>query len=164
MSPLVPATHSLTSTQIYTDWIYLWWVAYTSKMHGHLYIILKESIKYIPVLGTGMMFYGFIFLSRKWSKDKERFQYRLRKLSNSHQGPMSGSSFLDPMWLLIFPEGTNLSDNGRAGSKRWADKNGIPDLRHAMLPRSTGLLFCLQELEQTVGYMYDCTVAYEGVP
>ncbi|KAL5425114.1 hypothetical protein PMIN04_002777 [Paraphaeosphaeria minitans] len=150
--------------QIYTDWVYLWWVAYTNKMHGHLYIILKESIKYIPVLGTGMMFYGFIFLSRKWAKDKERFQYRLRKLSSAHQCPMSGSSYLDPMWLLIFPEGTNLSDNGRAGSKKWADKNGIPDLKHAMLPRSTGLLFCLQELEKTVGYMYDCTVAYEGVP
>ena len=75
--------------------MYLWWVAYTSKMHGHLYIILKESIKYIPVLGTGMMFYGFIFLSRKWAKDKERFMYRLRKLSSHHQGPMSGSSFLD---------------------------------------------------------------------
>ncbi|KAL1608106.1 hypothetical protein SLS60_003045 [Paraconiothyrium brasiliense] len=150
--------------RIYTDWVYLWWVAYTNKMHGHLYIILKESIKYIPVLGTGMMFYGFIFLSRKWAKDKERFQYRLRKLSSSHQGPMSGSSFLDPMWLLIFPEGTNLSDNGRANSKKWADKNGIEDLRHAMLPRSTGLLFCLQELEKTVDYMYDCTVAYEGVP
>ena len=42
-------------------------------MHGHLYIILKESIKYIPFLGTGMMMYGFIFLSRKWATDKERF-------------------------------------------------------------------------------------------
>jgi 1-acyl-sn-glycerol-3-phosphate acyltransferase len=53
-------------------------------MHGHLYIILKESIKYIPILGSGMMFFGFIFLSRKWSTDKERFRYRLKKLSTSH--------------------------------------------------------------------------------
>jgi lysocardiolipin and lysophospholipid acyltransferase len=102
-------------------------------MHGHIYIILKESIKYIPVLGTGMMFYGFIFLSRKWAKDKDRFQHRLKKLSTSHGGPLSGSQALDPMWLLIFPEGT-------------------------------GLLFCLQELEKTVDWVYDCTVAYEGVP
>jgi lysocardiolipin and lysophospholipid acyltransferase len=133
-------------------------------MHGHLYIILKESIKYIPILGVGMQFYGFIFLSRKWATDKIRFQYRLRKLSTHHTGPMSGSSYLDPMWLLIFPEGTNLSDNGRDSSKRWADKNGIADLQHCMLPRSTGLVYCLSELEKTVEYMYDCTVAYEGVP
>ncbi|KAF2181631.1 acyltransferase-domain-containing protein [Zopfia rhizophila CBS 207.26] len=150
--------------QIYTDWIYLWWVAYTSKMHGHLYIILKESIKYIPLLGQGMMFYGFIFLSRKWAKDKERFKYRLQKLNGNHSGPPYGTQTLDPMWLLIFPEGTNLSSNGRVSSKKWADKTQIEDLRHALLPRSTGLLFCLQELRKTVDYMYDCTVAYEGVP
>jgi 1-acyl-sn-glycerol-3-phosphate acyltransferase len=150
--------------QIYTDWIYLWWIAYTSKMHGHIYIILKESIKYIPIMGTGMMFYGFIFLSRKWAKDKERFQYRLRKLNSSHSGPLSGSQGLDPMWLLIFPEGTNLSANGRESSRKWAEKNNIADLKHAMLPRSTGLLYCLSELRSTTEWMYDCTVAYEGVP
>ncbi|KAF2868493.1 acyltransferase-domain-containing protein [Massariosphaeria phaeospora] len=154
----------ISNHQIYTDWVYLWWIAYTSRMHGHLYIILKESIRYIPILGTGMMFYGFIFLSRKWSKDKERFQHRLRRLSQSHNGPLSGSQGLDPMWLLIFPEGTNLSSNGRESSKKWADKNGIEDMRHALLPRSTGLLFCLSELQSTTEYMYDCTVAYEGVP
>ncbi|KAL5119104.1 hypothetical protein ACEQ8H_003028 [Pleosporales sp. CAS-2024a] len=154
----------ISNHQIYTDWVYLWWIAYTSSMHGHLYIILKESIKYIPLLGTGMMFYGFIFLSRKWATDKERFRYRLKKLSSSHSGSLSGTSGLDPMWLLIFPEGTNLSDNGRVASKNWADKNKMPDLRHTLLPRSTGLHFSLQELHGTVEYLYDCTLAYEGVP
>ena len=135
-------------------------------MHGHLYIILKESIKYIPILGTGMMFYGFIFLSRKWSTDKERFQYRLKKLSTRQEAAVTGANpkGLNPMWLLIFPEGTNLSNNGRKASKKWADKNEIPDLKHALLPRSTGLSYCLQELRDTVDYMYDCTLAYEGVP
>jgi lysocardiolipin and lysophospholipid acyltransferase len=135
-------------------------------MHGHLYIILKESIKYIPVLGTGMMMYGFIFLSRKWATDKERFQYRLKKLSTRHEAAVSdfNPKGLNPMWLLIFPEGTNLSNNGRVASAKWAAKNNMPDLRHALLPRSTGLSYCLQELRDTVDYMYDCTVAYEGVP
>jgi len=156
----------ISNHQIYTDWIYLWWIAYTSKMHGHLYIILKESIKYIPVLGTGMMMYGFIFLSRKWATDKERFQYRLKKLSTRHEAAVSASNpkGLNPMWLLIFPEGTNLSSNGRVASAKWAAKNNMPDLRHALLPRSTGLSYCLQELRDTVDFMYDCTVAYEGVP
>lgn len=133
-------------------------------MHGHLYIILKESLKYIPVVGWGMRLYGFIFLSRKWATDKERFQHRLEKLNSSHSGPLSGSKGLDPMWLLIFPEGTNLSINGRVASQKWAEKNQMEDLRHALLPRSTGLLFCLQQLKGTVDYLYDCTVAYEGVP
>lgn len=150
--------------QIYTDWIYLWWIAYTNRMHGHIYIILKESLKWIPIVGTGMMFYSFVFLSRKWETDRPRFAHRLQKLKARHHGPMSGSDDLDPMWLLIFPEGTNLSKNGRAKSQNWSEKSGIPDLRHLLLPRKTGLMFCLDELGDTVEWIYDCTVSYEGVP
>ena len=151
--------------QIYTDWLYLWWIAYTSKMHGHLYIILKESLKYIPIIGPGMMFYGFIFMARNWVKDKSRLQHRLQTLNKgSHSGPLSGSQHLDPMWLMIFPEGTNLSANTQNGSARWAEKKGVPNLQHQLLPRSTGLHFCLQELKNTVEWVYDCTVAYEGIP
>ncbi|KAI9862972.1 MAG: hypothetical protein M1813_004145 [Trichoglossum hirsutum] len=150
--------------QLYSDWLYLWWIAYTSSMHGHIFIILKESLKYIPVIGPGMMFYGFIFLARKWATDKPRFEHRLQKLKSSHSGPLSGSRGLDPMWLMIFPEGTNLSFNGRVSSAKWAEKQGMKDLKHQLLPRSTGLLFCLRELKGTVDWVYDCTVAYEGIP
>ena len=132
-------------------------------MHGHIYIILKESLKYLPIIGPGMMFYGFIFLARNWTKDKPRFAHRLQKLKSQHTGPLSGSGYLDPMWLMMFPEGTNLSNNGRARSAKWAEKQGYPDLRHQLLPRSTGLLFCLQEVKGTVDWVYDCTVAYEGI-
>ena len=151
--------------QIYTDWLYLWWIAYTNKMHGHIYIILKESLKYIPFAGLGMMFYGFIFMARNWTKDKSRLHHRLQILNKgSHGGLMSGNHRLDPMWLLIFPEGTNLSGNTHNGSQKWAEKQGVQNLQHALLPRSTGLQFCLQELKTTVDWVYDCTVAYEGIP
>lgn len=154
----------ITNHQLYSDWLYLWWAAYASKMHGHVYIILKESLKYVPVLGPGMMFYGFVFMARNWARDKPRLQHRLQKLKGRHRGPLSGSQALDPMWLMIFPEGTNLSANGRKSSKKWAEKQGLQDLQHLLLPRSTGLLYCLQELQSTVDWVYDCTVAYEGIP
>ncbi|KAL8692252.1 MAG: hypothetical protein Q9218_002686 [Villophora microphyllina] len=154
--------------QLYSDWLYLWWIAYTSNMHGHVFIILKESLKYIPVIGPGMMFYGFIFMARNWVKDRPRMQHRLQKLAKSrHGGPLSGArgrESLDPMWLMIYPEGTNLSGNTRKGSAKWAAKQGIKDFEHVLLPRSTGLLYCLQELKGTVEWIYDCTVAYEGIP
>ena len=152
------------ATKIYTDWLYLWWTAYTARMHGHLYIILKESLKYIPLLGPGMMFFSFVFLSRNWAHDKPRFQYRLRKLKSRHRGQKGEDQVLDPMWLLLFPEGTNISKNGRAKSKAWAEKSGQADLEHCLLPRSTGLFFCLEELGDTVEWVYDCTLTYEGVP
>lgn len=149
--------------QIYTDWLYLWWAAYANRMHGHIYIICKESLKYLPIIGPGMMFYGFVFMARRWMSDKPRLEHRLRKLKERHGGPMSPGSGLDPMWLLIFPEGTNLSANTRAGSQKWAQKQGIADKQHLLLPRSTGLQFCLQQLKGTVDWVYDCTMAYEGV-
>ena len=154
----------LSNHQVYTEWLYLWWIAYTSRMHGHIFIILKESLKYVPFLGQGMMFYGFIFMARKWASDKPRLQHRLEKLKTRHSGPMSGSAGLDPMWLLIFPEGTNYSANTKKASAKWAEKQGIPDGRHLLLPRSTGLFFCLQQLQGTVDWVYDCTIAYEGTP
>ncbi|KAI0123985.1 acyltransferase-like protein [Xylariales sp. AK1849] len=151
--------------QIYTDWLYLWWVSYTNNpaMHGHLYIILKESLKWLPVIGPGCMFFGFIFMSRKMAVDRPRLAHRLGKLKTKHTGP-DGEDYLNPMWLLLFPEGTNLSDNGRVKSAAWAEKTGLKDPAHLMLPRSTGTFFCLNELKGTVDYVYDCTVAYEGVP
>ena len=133
-------------------------------MHGHIYIILKESLKYVPVIGWGMMFYGFIFMSRKMATDQPRIAHRLNKLKERHRGPMSGSQGLDPMWLLVFPEGTNASNNGRVKSAAWAAKTGVKDVQHTLLPRSTGSYFCLNELKDTVDFVYDCTLAYEGIP
>jgi lysocardiolipin and lysophospholipid acyltransferase len=131
-------------------------------MHGHIYIILKESLKYIPVLGPGMMLYGFIFMSRKMAVDQPRMAHRLGKLKAFSTTP-AGTKYLSPMWLLLFPEGTNASDNGKVKSTKWAEKIGVKDTDHLLLPRSTGMYFCLTELGGTVDYVYDCTVAYEGV-
>jgi 1-acyl-sn-glycerol-3-phosphate acyltransferase len=135
-------------------------------MHGHIFIILKESLKYVPILGWGMQFFSFIFLSRNWTKDRERFSHRLTKLKRPQEsGVGSGKvTTYNPMWMLMFPEGTNLSPNGRKKSKAWAEKQGIKDTEHVLLPRSTGLKFCLDELAGTVEWVYDCTLAYEGIP
>ena len=123
-------------------------------MHGRIYIVLKESLKRIPVIGWGMQFSQFIFLKRNWEKDKPRLATHLQKFNKPKL----------PMWLMIFPEGTNLADSTRERSKQWAAKNGIDDMKHQLLPRSTGLHFMLEQLQDTTEWVYDCTIAYEGVP
>ncbi|MCJ1249316.1 hypothetical protein MMC30_006539 [Trapelia coarctata] len=139
--------------QIYTDWLYLWWIAYTNGMHGRIYIVLKESLRRIPVIGWGMQLSQFIFLKRKWENDKPHLAAHLQKLNKP----------TDPMWLVLFPEGTNLASCTRQKSAEWAAKQGINDMRNLLLPRYTGLQFCLQQLHKSVDYVYDCTIAYEGV-
>jgi 1-acyl-sn-glycerol-3-phosphate acyltransferase len=93
-------------------------------------------------------------MARKWEQDKPRLAHRLNKLALSN----------DPMWLLIFPEGTNLSSSTRPKSLAYAKKQDFDHPKHALLPRSTGLRFCLQDLSSSVHWLYDCTLAYEGVP
>ncbi|KAL9615181.1 MAG: hypothetical protein Q9167_000387 [Letrouitia subvulpina] len=122
-------------------------------MHGRIYVILKESLRRIPIIGWGMQFSQFIFLKRNWETDKDRLATHMQKLNDQST----------PMWLMIFPEGTNLHPVTREASRKWADKNKIPDMKHQLLPRSRGLQFCIQQLRQTVRYIYDCTIAYEGV-
>src|SRR5436190_331164 len=82
-------------------------------MHGAIYIILKDSLKWVPVIGWGMQFYGFS----------------------------------TPPKSLAF-----------------AKKQDLEHPKHALLPRSTGFRFCLQNLASSVHWVYDCTLAYEGVP
>ena len=122
-------------------------------MHGRIYIVLKESLKKLPFVGWGMSMSKFIFLKRNWEEDKSGLAEHLRSLNKPE----------DPMWLMFFPEGTNLASDTREKSRKWAEKNGWKDFQHVLLPRSTGLHFCLLKLRETVDYVYDCTFAYEGV-
>jgi 1-acyl-sn-glycerol-3-phosphate acyltransferase len=135
---------------LYTDWLYLWWVAYTNNMHGYIYIILKESLKNVPIVGWGAQFYNFIFLSRNWEPDQKRFWSQLDQVNNTN-----------PMWLLIFPEGTNLAKDTQERSKERADKNSLEDMKHQLLPRRA---FNFRSSKDTTEWLYDCTIGYEGIP
>ncbi|KAK9369897.1 acyltransferase-domain-containing protein [Lipomyces kononenkoae] len=139
--------------QIYSDWLYMWWIAYTGQLHGSIYIILKDSLKNLPFVGWGMQYFRFIFMSRKWENDESRLKKALSEINNDSQWPA---------WLLIFPEGTNFTQNGINNSRKYAQKFNFQEPQHLLLPRARGLYYVLKSFN--VPYLYDCTVAYEGVP
>jgi hypothetical protein len=64
------------------------------------------------------------------------------------------------------PEGTLVSPLTRPPSEAYAKKQGIEDCRHLLLPRSTGLLFCLRSLSPRIPdlKLVDLTIGYPGVP
>ena len=140
--------------QTFTDWVYLWFMAYTESLHAWLYIMLKRDLLWIPGIGLGLRLFGFIFVDRSWTTDESRLRRTMAKLNERKD---------DPMWLLVFPEGTNINARAKALSAKFAAKTGQPDTRHTLLPRATGLLLCLRSLEPTVEWMYDCTIAYQGI-
>ena len=152
--------------QIYTDWVYLWWLSYTSDLGGSVYILLKKSLSYIPVLGYGMKNYEFIFLSRKWQEDQINLNNHLNDIDRNGKGigRINGKipnwttpegefiwndkdMLLDneihqagtkwPYQLILFPEGTNLSANTRKKSMKYAEKVNKQPFKNVLLPAVT---------------------------
>lgn len=179
----------ISNHQIYTDWVFLWWLAYTGNLAGNVFIMLKKALESIPIMGYGMRNYKFIFMNRKWSKDKINLGNRLSDMDHNARGvgvlagnhPSLDVSTGKEIWgdsestvrnnkqihwpycLIIFPEGTNLSANTRQKSHIFAQKANLPNFKNLVLPRVTGLRFALQELRKSCEVVYDATIGYSDV-
>ncbi|CCG24596.1 hypothetical protein CORT_0F03730 [Candida orthopsilosis Co 90-125] len=180
---LQPNSVIISNHQIYTDWLFLWFLTYTSNLSNAVYIILKDLSK-IPVLGYGMKNYNFLFLSRKWEHDKVVLTNQLLEIDANARGhgPANGYRLLSstdkevkkwpqgaddskiwPYELILFPEGTVPSDRTTKKSAEYIASKGLPPLKHVLLPRIRGLYLALQKLRNTVEVVYDVTTAYSGL-
>ncbi|KAI0778024.1 acyltransferase-domain-containing protein [Trametes elegans] len=144
--------------QVYADWWYAWALTYFTGTHRDVFIVLKKSLKWVPVVGWGMQFYNFIFLARSWASDKLHLSKSLSWLARRAEKEDS------PLTFLLYPEGTLISKDTRPISKKYADKLGIPDMTHTLLPRSTGLHYSLRSLAPRIPnlHLLDITMAYPG--
>lgn len=121
--------------QAYTDWMFLWILACYSGTAEGITILLKASLKHVPFVGWGMVsltlskraiadsqqFFRFIFLKRSWAADRLNLTHSLKRIAQAtyERGKRH------PLWLVIFPEGTITSDNERAKSLRYAQRESI---------------------------------------
>lgn len=154
----------ISNHQIYPDWIYIWAFLNHIDRSGYLRIVLKRSLQFVPLIGQGMKMLGFIFLHRSWEKDKVKFDRRVRRIGSN------GLSYN----LLIFPEGTTLTDHARLKGQAYAKEHGLPVLKNVLLPRSTGMFHALKALstgdgeegvvgEGSVHGILDLTFGYTGL-
>lgn len=79
------------------DWMYLWDLAARKGRLGYIRYVLKSSLMRLPVFGWAFQILEFIPVERKWELDESKM---LRILS-SYKDPD------DPLWLVVFPEGTD---------------------------------------------------------
>ena len=66
-----------------------------------------------------MQFFRFIFLARSWASDRLQLASELSDLGKQAQ---QGDK---PLSLVLYPEGTLVSDQTKPISKKYADKLGI---------------------------------------
>ena len=71
-------------------------------------ILFQESIRKIPGAGWAMTLSRFVFLQRDWNQDKTTMDNMMDYFATTKdEGPKQ---------ILLFPEGTNLTQESRYGS------------------------------------------------
>jgi len=95
----------------------------------------------------------FIFLKRKWELDRPHLIQTLNGLLDHC-----------PLLLLIFPEGTIVSESTLKDANEHRTKLQLPPLQHSLHPKSNGLLAMLQCLDDKLDGLYDLTMAFKPFP
>ncbi|KAK4804911.1 hypothetical protein SAY86_004728 [Trapa natans] len=133
------------------DWMYLWDLALRKGRLGYIKYVLKSSLMKLPVFGWAFQILEFIPVQRKWEIDEP----------NMHKMLFSFKDLQDPLWLAIFPEGTDFTEQKCLRNKKYAAENGLPIFNYVLLPKVKGFYACLEALRASVDAVYDLTIGYK---
>ncbi|XP_024587292.1 lysocardiolipin acyltransferase 1 isoform X1 [Neophocaena asiaeorientalis asiaeorientalis] len=120
------------------DWMFLWNCLMRYSYLRLEKICLKATLKCVPGFGWAMQAAAYIFIHRKWKDDKSHFEDMIDYFCDIHE----------PLQLLIFPEGTDLTENSTARSNEFAEKNGLQKYEYVLHPRTTGFTFVVDRLRE----------------
>ncbi|XP_021896677.1 probable 1-acyl-sn-glycerol-3-phosphate acyltransferase 5 isoform X3 [Carica papaya] len=134
------------------DWMYFWDLALRKECLGYIKYVLKSSLMKLPIFGWGFYILEFISVERKWEFDEPN----LRQMLSTFKDPR------DPLWLALFPEGTDFTNQKCIRSKKYAAERGLPILNNVLLPKTKGFHACLEELRGSLDAVYDVTIGYKN--
>ncbi|CAL8296579.1 unnamed protein product [Arctogadus glacialis] len=134
------------------DWMFLWCCLLRYSYLRMEKICLKAVLKAVPGFGWAMQMACFVFIQRRWEDDRKHMESMLGYFCDIRE----------PLQLLLFPEGTDLTENTRARSDEFAVKNGLPKFEYVLHPRTTGFTFIVETLRKAdnLDAIHDITVAY----
>jgi lysocardiolipin and lysophospholipid acyltransferase len=121
------------------DWLFLWnWFLRFGSLRN-LKIVLKAPIGKVPVAGWFLQCAMHVLLHRDWSVDESNVRAMMKYYLESRADPQ----------LLVFPEGTNLTDDTRVSSHAFATKMNLPKWQNVLLPKTTGFVYLFRHLTQS---------------
>ncbi|KAK5608802.1 Lysocardiolipin acyltransferase 1 [Crenichthys baileyi] len=134
------------------DWMFLWCCLLRYSYLRLEKICLKAALKAVPGFGWAMQVACFVFIQRRWEMDKKHLENMLDYFCDIRE----------PLQLLLFPEGTDLTENTRAKSDAFAVQNNLPKMEYVLHPRTTGFTFIVDRLRkgENLDAVHDITVAY----
>ncbi|KAH9289727.1 hypothetical protein KI387_033844, partial [Taxus chinensis] len=133
------------------DWMYIWNLALRKDRLGYIKYVLKSSVRNAPIFGWGFHVLEFILVERKWEVDEPVIESMLSTFKDPQ----------DPLWLILFPEGTDFTEQKCLRSQRIAKENNLPVLKNVLLPRTKGFTSCLALLRGSLDAVYDLTITYK---
>ncbi|XP_077233234.1 putative 1-acyl-sn-glycerol-3-phosphate acyltransferase 5 [Tasmannia lanceolata] len=133
------------------DWMYLWDLAVRKGCLGYIKYILKSSLMKLPIFGWGFHVLEFISVERRWEVDESC----MRQMLSTFMDPQ------DPLWLAVFPEGTDFTEEKCIQGQKFAAENGLPILHYVLLPKTKGFYACVEALRSSLDAVYDVTIAYK---
>lgn len=133
------------------DWLIGWMICDRIHLLGNCKAYAKKVVQYVPVLGWAWKFSEFVFLERSFDKDKEIINKQITELAEHP----------DPIWLLLFPEGTRFTPQKHEASLEFARKNNLPELKYHLLPRTRGFIASLPSMKGKVPAVYDIELAFK---
>lgn len=138
------------------DWNFLWGCMFhASRPSAHrLKMVLKSPIRHAPGPGWVMQVAGFLYIKRNWNTDQQVMQEQLDYFHDIQH----------PVQILIFPEGTDLTEDNIEKSNKFADSHGLCHYSRVLHPKTTGFTFLTKRLSEggQLDSIYDITVAYVG--
>lgn len=136
------------------DWLFYFCILYRLNALSNIKIILKKGLDKIPGAGWAMQTALFIFIQRKWEIDRNI----LSKAINYY------NSIQKKVFVLIFPEGTNLTASTRAKSDKFASEHNLKPYTQVLHPRVTGLSHVFNEMKKInmIDSIHDVTIGYCG--
>lgn len=134
------------------DWMFAGW-AYGTLVGiiPDLVLVLKDSLRSIPIFGWAMQLMLYIFVSRKRDADLPRISRLLSYLLQCGPKPS----------ILLFPEGTDLSDSNVEKSNSYAKSKGLSEFRQVLYPHPSGFICCMSALRGQGMILHDMTVAFK---
>ncbi|GLV44598.1 1-Acylglycerol-3-phosphate O-acyltransferase 4 [Carabus blaptoides fortunei] len=133
------------------DWLFTGLVSDKVDCVGNFKAYIKKEIQYLPVIGWSIQMSENVFLSRTFHKDKEIISKQISELFDQP----------NPMWLLLFPEGTRYTPNKHEVSVKYARERGLPEFKHHLTPRVNGFLTSLPAMRGKMGAIYDITLVFK---
>ncbi|KAL2940910.1 1-acyl-sn-glycerol-3-phosphate acyltransferase 2 [Bienertia sinuspersici] len=131
------------------DWLIGWVLAQRVGCLGSTRAIMKNVLKYLPVIGWSMWFSEYIFVKRRWAEDQSTLTSGYEKLKD----------FPIPFWLALFVEGTRFTQTKLLDAQKFAISKGLDVPRHVLLPRTKGLILAVKHMRSFVPAIYDVTIA-----